>query len=248
MTAVTAIGPALPASRVLRLVLRTHWHRPEWCAAALAVGGWAVLASAAVDDPSHHLGASGGHGPIDAVTHSAVMGSAMMTPLVLFQVNRAATSSLWPRRYRAAGAFLVGFVGVWTVVGAVTLAAGVVAATWIGRAPALAGAFAIAAVTPFAPGRRRRLRRCGATRPLRPRGLASDTDCVAYGVRTGMSCVATCWPLMVAVMIDHGLAIMVAASIVLVRERRSYDPRPLTTAVSVAVIGAASVGVALATG
>ncbi|MFD1826744.1 MULTISPECIES: DUF2182 domain-containing protein [Mumia] len=202
------------------LVVRTHWYHPEWCAVALAAAAWASLLAVGLGEPGHFFGSGEVHPPLHALSHAAVMSTAMMVPFVLPQVAHVAHTSLWPRRYRAAGAYLVGYLAVWTVVAAVTITLGGLLVIAIGWRPAIVVGFAVAVVAYVAPGRQRLVRQCAMTRPLAPRGWRADRDCARYGMATARRCVATCWVLMTAVMIGHGLVVMALATVLGVVERR----------------------------
>jgi hypothetical protein len=160
------------------------------------------------------------HSPGEAVQHSAVMAAAMMTPLVLDQVNHVAVSSLWRRRYRAVLWFLVGYLGVWTVVGAVLMRAGVALSGWVGWQPALLAAFGVAVLVARSTSHARLLRQCWATRPLVVSGWRADRDCARYGASAAYPCVVVTGPLMFAVMLDHGLLAMAGATALVLVERR----------------------------
>jgi len=210
-----------PASPLLRLVLRIHWHTPGWVAAVVAAGGWLALLVALAHDPTHLVGLDAPHRPADALTHSAVMSAAMMAPLVVPHATWVASFSLWRRRYRAVAVFLVGFLGVWTALSAVVLAVGPRASSAFGWRPTLLVAFAVATAWSAVPYRRRMLQRCGLTVPLAPHGWRADADCLRYGVAIARPCVLTCGPLMAAVMLDHGIVVMALAAALSVAERRA---------------------------
>ena len=209
------------------LLVRTHWHHPEWVALAVAGAGWSVLLVVTAEGSAARL--------------APAMAAAMMAPLVLDQVRQAAQSSLWRRRYRAVVGFLVGYLAVWTAAGAVTAIAAAALVTQVGASSAASAAFVVAAVAPLAPARRRRVRGCAATVPLAVHGWAADRDCLRWGVATGSRCVATCWALMAAVMVQHLVAVMVAATALSVLERRRPDLDPRVVALAVAVLGCVSV-------
>jgi hypothetical protein len=225
-------------------LVRTHWHRPEWCAVALAAGGWLALLAAARHEPGHLLGSDAVHGPGAAVSHAAVMSVAMMAPLVLDQVNHVATFSLWRRRYRAAAGYLLGYLGTWTVVMAGIVLAGGALSSAIGWRAAIALGFSIAIVAVFSHGRQRRLRQCSMTMPLALDGWRADRDCLWFGLATARRCVVTCWPLMVAVMIDHGVLVMAAGTAIPIAERRLGNVRPRSIAAAIAALAVVALGLA----
>ena len=202
------------------VVVRTHWYRPEWCALALASTGWLVLLMASTTEPLLILGMHEIHTPAEALGHSAVMAAAMMTPLVLDQVNHVALFSLWRRRYRAAAGYLLGYLGIWTLAGAVLMVGGSAAAGMFGWRLTIIMAFIIAVAAAASPARRRLVRQCWATRPLSLRGWRAGRDCVQFGADMARRCFATSWALMFAVMVQHGLVLMAAATAVTFAERR----------------------------
>ena len=71
---------------------------------------------------------------------------AMMLPLVIDPIRGVAARSLWPRRHRAVGGFLLG-LSVWLVAGiVVSVAIAEVRLDHPLRLPAAAAAFAVAAI------------------------------------------------------------------------------------------------------
>ena len=160
------------------------------------------------------------HTAEEAITHSAVMSAAMMAPLVLAQVNYVAVFSLWRRRYRAAACYLAGYLGVWTLVGAVMMFAGTRAAMLLGWRTVLAATFALAVAAVASPHRRYRIRQCWATRPMAVQGWRADRDCLTLGLQMSRQCVVTSWALMLAVVVQHGLVAMAAATVLTLAERR----------------------------
>jgi hypothetical protein len=222
------------------LVTRTHLYHPEWCAVALAAGGWLSMLSVSIADPLMLLGRNEMHSLPEAFVHSAVMTQAMMAPLVLYQVNRVATFSLWCRRYRAAALFLLGYLSVWTVISTVMMMMGPALARAVGWRVMIGVSFGIAFLTVLGYGRQRLVRQCSMTMPLALRGWRADRDCLRFGVLTAQRCVTTCWPLMLAVIVQHGMAVMAAGTLLMVAERRGAPLPPRTVATSTAALGAAA--------
>ncbi len=225
------------------VVIRTHWYHPEWCTLAVAAGGWLVLVAVAVAEPGLVLGMLEVHTPAEAITHSAVMSAAMMAPLVLDQVNYVAVFSLWRRRYRAAACYLTGYLGVWTLVGAVMMFAGTRAAALAGWRTALAATFAIAVAATASPRRRYRIRQCWATRPMAVQGWRADRDCLTLGLQMARQCVAASWALMLAVIVQHGLVMMAAATALTLVERKGRL-QGRQVAVVTGILGIASLALA----
>lgn len=229
------------------ILTRTHWYHPEWCAVVLAGAGWAVLASTTFADPRHLLESPHVAPPSHALTHAVAMSAAMMVPLVLPQVAHVAHVSLWPRRYRGAAGFLVGFTVVWALVALGGTLAAALLVELLGWRPALAAGFTLAAVSYGLPGRQRLVRQCARTMPLAPRGWRADRDCLRYGAPAGRRCAATCWVAMTAVMISQGLAVMAVATVLALLERRRAGDVAREDAVLV-VVGLGLLALALSYG
>jgi predicted metal-binding membrane protein len=153
---------------------------------------------------------------------------AMMVPLALFSIRLTAARSLWRRRHRAIGGFLVGYLSPWFTFGACFAAVDI--ALGLGRWPHVlpwlgAIGFAVAAVWQIAPVRVRAELACHRTMPIAPHGWRADRDCFRFGWLTGGQCVISCWALMVAcVLAGHSLTAMVCAAVIGVVER--YFVRP----------------------
>lgn len=200
-------------------LVRVHWHHPEWVAIAAAAAGWLLLLAQAVRRPGLFLGgehAGQGPTPLDAV----VMSCAMMTLLVVPRVHDLAVGSLWRRRYRAVAVYLLGYLGAWSVA---TLGLALIAHVLVirtGRLTAVATTAALAYAISATRGHARRVSRCHVTRPLAIAGWRADRDCAVEGVRMTGRCLATTWALMLALIAQHGLVAMAAASAVMVLERR----------------------------
>jgi predicted metal-binding membrane protein len=149
----------------------------------------------------------------------------MMLPVVAPQARRIAMRSLWERRQRAMAWFLAGYLAVWFAVGAVLV--GVLLALGLSDpGPAvLAAALLAAAAWQVARPRRRVMRRCGVLRPCAARGWRANRDCAESGVRIGLRCTFTCGPVMFAMVLGHGLALMAGLLALLVSER-ARGPNP----------------------
>ncbi|MGI9146424.1 MAG: DUF2182 domain-containing protein [Chloroflexota bacterium] len=202
--------------------------RPEWWTLAICATAWAVLTG-------REFGGISGHHPVDpgtSVLLSAwmqntadwlLMVAAMMLPVVVFSIRVSAARSLWRRRHRAIGGFLIGYIGPWVVMGAglAGVAVEIGLERWLHGLPWLAGAgFGVAAAWHLAPARQRAVRGCHRTAPLAPDGWRADRDCLHFGWSTGCQCLISCWALMVAcVLAGHTLAAMAGATTLAVAER-----------------------------
>ncbi len=184
-------------------------------AAVLVLAGWVVLALA-----RDHASAS---------TFTAMwlaMSVAMMIPTVARPLLKAAEGSVG----RALG-FVSGFVLIWAIAGipsfvvmnAVAWTTGWIAAMWIA-----AGAYQL---TPLM---QRHVITC--------RSIRFDDDPLRYGLRQGLRCVASCWPVMMAVMLTAmalpGTALPLLA-LVGVTVLLCWEKRPQTTTRSLAAVGMA---------
>ena len=234
----SAAAPARVRTPTLVRMRRLAWRRPDWWVAVLVAAAWLVLFSSGVGDLGHLFGlAPTHHSPLDWLGHGAVMSAAMMVPLVLPTLRHVAFSSLWARRNRAQFLFNAGFLAVWSLVGATQLACGELVSEQLGRPIMIGLAFTSAIAWQLSPNRGRLLQRCQVTMPLTPLGWRADRDCLVFGARIGLSCVATCWALMFAVTTAHGP--IVAAIILSIQfvERSSKFPRTRMTAFHVAMLG-----------
>jgi hypothetical protein len=171
---------------------------------------------------------------------------AMMLPLVRGAVRTTAARSLWIRRNRAIAGFLVGYAGVWTVVGAGAIVVLLAVGAPDRGTVAAAGAFAAAALWHRTRARARAVMACHRTMPLAPRGWRADRDCFRYGWGIGVSCVSSCWAVMAAcLLLHHSLAAMTYVSVLTAAER--FTPRPDPGMMSLAWAAAAAMCVAVAT-
>ena len=169
--------------------------------------------------------------------HWALMVGAMMFPVTAPHVRVVAVRSLWLRRHRSAALFLVGYVAVWLLSGAILLAVLVplgaphVDWSWV------AATLVVAALWQVSGPRKRVLRRCGSLRLGKAAGVAADVDCARAGLRSGLRCLVTCWPAMLAMAMSHHLLLMAGVLAVMLTERaRGANPmrragRPLEAGV-----------------
>lgn len=226
-------------------LVRVHWHHPEWVAVAVATGGWLGLLVATAGEPAALL--RGTHQPgVGLLRHAGLMAAAMMAPLVVVQTHALAVSSLWTRRYRAVVAYLAGYVAVWTAVGAMMMASVDLVRPLTGALLLVTATGTAAVAVASTEDHRRRLRRCGASRPLALSGWQADRDCVTAGVTMAGRCVATSWAVMLLVTAQGGVLVLAAGTVLVVAQRRGLMPdRSLvrgTLALVVAAVLAAAVG------
>lgn len=236
------------------------WQYPEWWVIALSVIAWPLLvmqAHPAPITPSQALAHQGHHHEAPAASGAAIpawlpelgiwmlMVVAMMLPLVLGAARHAAVRSLWRRRTRAIGGFLVGYLAVWLLAGIPALLLS--RALGLNERARLIGAvaiFAIAAVWQLTPLKERLLLSCHRTAPLAPGGWRADRDCLRYGWLIGGFCLGSCWAMMLAcALAGHHPLLMIGVGAIGATER--YLPRPDQRIFGGLLLGLAVVAVAL---
>jgi predicted metal-binding membrane protein len=158
----------------------------------------------------------------------SLMVMAMMIPATFGPIRVTAARSLWRRRQRAIAVHLVGYLAAWICAGAVLLEARSTAAdatsVHLGRTSG-ALALALAALWQLTSIKRRALYGHNRTRPLAPSGLKANRDCLVYGVATGLRCMVSCGPMMIAMTLAGRTAIILVAVTVLIWvERYRYRP------------------------
>jgi predicted metal-binding membrane protein len=242
------------------------WRRPEWPWVALVVAAWAALMVAAVAGGAMghsgvavssgalghgHAAASGGALGMGAGAEGAgaggvlasalpaslgwwaVMVVAMMLPATIPVVRAISFGSMWDRRYRSPALFLVAFVAVWVAFGAIALTSWQLAAL-LGVGHAIHGAIAtgaillVAANWQLAPQQRRFLKRCHRALALGARGRTADR-----------ACAGACWPLMLAMVPGHGVALMAALTGISTWQRVARRPQRMHAACALIAVAAA---------
>ncbi|MFV8052196.1 DUF2182 domain-containing protein [Mycobacterium sp. 48b] len=228
---------------------RLRWGHPELSLLAVSVAAWLAVVILHLTMPSHggaaHCsmvpqGAGHHHGTtrVDVVAEHCVgilsgarefpesmalwvgMAAAMMLPTALPVARSIALNGRWNRRHRGQGLFAVGYLAVWSVFGAVVLAA-----SWLagpGTADALLVSALLATAAAWELTRRKRffLRACHRVRALPADGWRADRACVGEGVRNGLQCTGACGPMMLAMALaPHALWLMVVLFGVVVGEK-----------------------------
>jgi predicted metal-binding membrane protein len=215
---------------------RRTWRRPEWPWVALVVAAWAALMA------GDSLSMSHARAP-DLPTW-ALMTVAMMVPATIPVVRAMSFDSMWNRRYRSPALFLLAYLAIWVTFGAVVLAAWQVAGA-LGGGHANHGAVATAAILfvaanwQLSPRHRRCLKRCHRRLALGARGRAADRACLRYGLYHARQCAGACWPLMLAMVPGHGIALMLALTALSSWQRLVRRPRRSVAAGGLIALGAA---------
>jgi predicted metal-binding membrane protein len=211
------------AGRSLGIRIRSFfWLHPEWWTIGLAGAAWTVML--------HHAWRNSGHGVHHAMTLIAetvdwiVMVFAMMLPLITGAVRFTASASLWARRHRAIGGFLLGYLAPWLAVG--FAAALLRQAGWTHSYTAPALCFVLAARWQGTTTYKRAQWACHRTRPIAPLGWPADRDCLRFGSLIGLACVRTCWPLMLACeFAGHSPIALVGGMVIGLVEKRRFERR-----------------------
>lgn len=256
-TADTALTPARRRN-VRQLML----HHPELSAAAAVTTSWAALLVIAIRGADVRTagtamagmpmgGAAAPHsGWLQAASGLAswvLMTVAMMGPAALIAIRHTGLNSLRRRRQRAIAEFSAAYLAIWTAFGLLAHLAG----RFMPVAPGpgvLAAVLVAAAAWQLSPLKRRCLRGCHRSVPLPPRGWRADTGALRFGLRNGLSCLGTCWCLMLVMIAAPGGQLLWTAGLTGIITAERLLPRPRgTTQVVAAMLGFATVA-ALAAG
>jgi hypothetical protein len=220
MTVVASRVNARPTRRSsLRRFLA--WH-PEWWVYAVAGAAWVTLLAMGASMTMHAHGRSSW---LDHWTHWLLMVLAMMLPVAGRTVRTIGLRSVWSRRHRATGSFVLGYVALWATAGAVLVAIVIVGGLDHDATDLLVVALLLAAAWQGSVPRRRLVRRCASLKLGVATGLAGAVDCARVGVRSGVRCLLECWPAMIAMALSQSLLLMAGLSVVLLTERmRGANP------------------------
>ena len=159
------------------------------------------------DQPGHHhhhesMAVHPGHPSLGTIALGwAVMLAAMMLPPLAAPVRHVRDRSFVERRLRSTALFLAGYLALWMLAGAASVAAllSVLAAVGDARALALA-AVAAALLWQVSPMKQACLNRLHAHPQLAAFGFAADVDAFRFGLAHGFWCVGSCWALMLVPM------------------------------------------------
>lgn len=211
----------VPTLRLDALRQRLH-DRPGTMPAVVIFAAWVALAfqsardiaSGSMDDRRLSLG------------YWTLMTVAMMGPAALAGIRHTAVNSLSWRRGRAMFEFAAGYVFMWTAFGVALL--GIAAVTGMRAGWGfLALVLLAAALWQLTPLKLRWLRDCHRTIALPPTGWAADRAAVEFGARNGLSCVGSCWCLMLVMTAAPSLHIFWTAALALMITVERMANRPL---------------------
>ena len=239
----TAAGARSHRLDVRLLMLR----RPELAAMAVIALAWVtivMLALGGLGGDSRAPGMPGmagmpGSGPAasyrvlpavaDGLAGWILMCVAMMGPGALAGIRHTGINSLRWRRGRAMTEFAVAYLGVWAAFGAVALALSALAPSRQ-RLGVLALVLALAAAWQVTRFKRRALRDCHRSVPLPLRGWRAEWGALRFGLRNSLSCVGSCWCLMLVMIAVPGgyLLWMIVLTGIVTVERLLERPRQAT--------------------
>lgn len=151
---------------------------------------------------------------------------AMMYPLLNEPVRNIAFSVRRKDRNSAIWLFLAGYTFVWALAGVLffllPLCTDIIVTPGnrVGGGLVKASGFMMAATLVWLPSHPVKMAKCGQTMPVRIYGLQRISDCLRYGFRTGLACLAMCWAPMAALAVaHHNMLLMYAVTVVLIYER-----------------------------
>jgi hypothetical protein len=217
-------------TRIVGIVRHVNGRFPEFWMLAVSAFAWVALAARSTGH-IHYAGVA------ENWWHWMLMVPAMMLPLQIQGVRWTAERNLWPRRHRAILGFLIGYLGLWALVGAVFSWAATVFAIphRIGWMEGAAIGLLIETAWLLSPWKRLAAHMCHRTLPLSPDGWRADWDCLAFGWTIGYGCALNCWPLMLVCWLSgHSLiAIVLAFAVACVDRYATADYRLYATATAV---------------
>lgn len=206
---------------LVRTVAAYYDEHPERWVFVLAAGAWAtmlphVLATTAA---CHQLS-------FWADWRSWLfMVMAMMVPLMAQSLRWVAERSFRARQGRAMVGYLVGYLAPWMVLGLGV--AGLLGQAWAHDARLAPITFLLAAAWSATPVYLRLVGASHRTIPLAPRSWRADRDCLRFGLRQGVPCVASCALLMVGcTLTGHGFVAMLGGAALGASERLAWQTRP----------------------
>jgi predicted metal-binding membrane protein len=158
----------------------------------------------------------------------ALMLVAMMSPLIISEIQHIRFTSLKRRRARSIALFVAAYGGMWMACGVVLGGAAFVLQAWAPGSylPKIVAGL-ITCVWQASPFKQRCLNRCHDNPPLRIFGLEADLDAFRFGWTHGVWCVGSCSGLMLFCMLLPGGHLMAMAAVtILVFCERLEDPKP----------------------
>ena len=214
---------------------------PEWLILTIAALAWIPLlwTLAGTFTLDHHHGPAAAPEPIGGYdTHLAMwsmMAVAMMLPTTVPHLRYIGFGTRVSRRQRSILLFALSYLTAWTLPGFA-----------IALVPQPAAPVAVVIAVLFAAGweltpvKRRALRACCRTSPVRYRGPVADSAAAEYGLRHGGRCLLGSGPAMIALMLGgHPWWATVALALVMAGQKLLSEPVRWQTVVALGWLGAA---------
>ncbi|MET0556909.1 MAG: DUF2182 domain-containing protein [Vicinamibacteria bacterium] len=205
-----------------RAVLTVALRGPGKALLLASALGWIAMAWMLAGDGHPHAMS---HAPDRFAAVWLAMILAMAPPMLLREIGRLWRASLRRLRGLTIAWFSGGYVAVWLAAGA---GLGLLA-EWVARGPQrITAAVALVALWQCSPARQRCLNSCHRPPTLRVFGAAAQWDALRYGISTGVTCAASCGPVMLLVLLvdGHHLAAMALATVVATLERYWHARSP----------------------
>jgi predicted metal-binding membrane protein len=225
--------------------------RPERWLSGVAGVGWVGLLGLTVVDLVGDGAGHAGHPALALHAVGALGMVAVMAPLVAPNVRYAALRSPAGVRGRVSVDVASGWAVVWVVVAVVVGTGAFLATSTIGPLAAVAAASALAVAWQHSPVKRRSLTRCHrlVAPPLDRR--RSRRTCRRFGVRLGLDCALSCWPLMLLMAVAGHNPLIAAPAVGVAwyerRRRPHHDPGTAETSLAIVAIGATACALAVLT-
>jgi predicted metal-binding membrane protein len=220
----------------VELAIVAAWVAEIWISAAGGAHPGADQAPGTISMPGMSMAAmpgmsagahsSIGHAVLSGLPMWLVMSAAMMLPAALPAVGHVATNSFRWRRGRAMSEFVLVYLAVWALFGAVAL--GVLALLGLHEPIALAATLALSAGWQLSSSKRRAIQDCHRTLPFAPSGWPAFHGVARFGLHHGTACLRSCWALMLimaVVPIGQTLIWMPALTLLISAEKLATRPR-----------------------
>ena len=214
---------------------------PEWLILAIAALAWIPLlwTLAGTFTLDHHHGRTAAPEPVRGYdTHLALwllMAVAMMLPTTVAHLRYVGFGTRASRRQRSILLFALGYLTAWTLPGFATALVPQPAAL-----TTVVIAVLFAAGWELTPVKRRALRACCRTSPVRYGGSVADSAAVEYGLRHGGRCLLVSAPAMIALMLGgHPWWAAIALALVMAGQKLLSEPVRWRTVVALGWLGTA---------
>lgn len=159
----------------------------------------------------------------------ALMLIAMMAPMLVQPIRHIRLRSFTHRRARSIMLFVIAYAAIWMLAGVILIALAQGFRALVPDSPVLLALTSfVAIVWQFSPVKQRSLNRGHAHPVLRAFGWTADIDALQFGVTHGTWCVASCWLLMLLMLLvpySH-VAVMGAVTLLVWAERLENPAEP----------------------